>query len=289
MQIFAFDNVKRLISAKNAHKKADYFCRECGGAMRLRGGIHRQKHFFHLGLSDSCRQGGKSLTHLQVQYYLQNLFTLEDSQLERYFPEIDRIADVVWESQKLIFEVQCSPISKEEVENRNTDYRSQGYQVIWILHHNKFNRWRVSAAEIFLRGSPYYFTDINSQGKGTIYDQIDVIHGGVRRIFRKIFDVKLNQVNRQQDLNGVQMPQIPNVLHTRLVCWPFHFSGDLIDLWNLSEEEATLALIEAFHYERSYYKRAMNPVFIFLKNIINIILVRPYRIFFQIMLEKSCR
>jgi len=287
--IFALDEKNQLISAKNAHKKENYFCRECGGIVRLRAGLHRQRHFFHLGPPDSCRQSQKSLVHLRVQYAIQGLFPLGQCQLERQFPEIGRIADVVWECRKLVFEVQCSSIAREEVEQRNRDYKSLGYNVIWILHDNRFNRWRVKAAEIFLRNSPYYYTNIDSQGRGCIYDQVDVLHGGLRRTFRKIVGVELNEVKELDFPEMNQMCLIPNVLRSRLESWPFHFGKDLIDLWLRSDPEVRSVLTEAYQYERSYYKRAVSPFFVLVKRILNFTLIRPYSIFLKTLLEKSCR
>lgn len=154
---------------------------ECGKAVRLRGGEHRQDHFYHLKPDAACRQSQKSMTHLQVQWYLLNLLNGEDVALERRFPEISRIADVVWEDRKLVFEVQCSPIKKKEVEARNQDYGSIGYQVVWILHERRFLRRQVSAAEVWLQGHPHYYTNFDSEGVGEIYDQLHLISRCIRQ------------------------------------------------------------------------------------------------------------
>ncbi|MEM8728221.1 MAG: competence protein CoiA family protein, partial [Chlamydiota bacterium] len=60
--------------------------------------------------------------------------------LEKSFPEIHRIADVVYPPKKIIYEIQYSPITLKEVQQRNRDYATLGYTVIWILHDRHFNR-----------------------------------------------------------------------------------------------------------------------------------------------------
>ena len=130
---------------------------------------------------EQCRQNGKSLAHLQAQRRLEELLGADQCRLEVKFGPINRIADVVWEPKKIIFEVQCSPISAEEVNARNRDYKGMGYEVIWLLHDSQFNRQRVSAAEMSLRHSCHYFTNMNAEGAGYFYDQFDVVVDGLRR------------------------------------------------------------------------------------------------------------
>lgn len=180
MQLFALTSENELVAASQAQKKQQYFCMECGKPVRLRGGEHRKDHFYHLKPDPACRQSQKSITHLQVQWYLFRLLNGEDVVLERRFPEISRIADVVWENQKLVFEVQCSPITKKEVEARNRDYGSIGYQVVWILHEKRFFRRQVSAAEVWLQEHPHYYTSFDSEGVGEIYDQLHLISHCIR-------------------------------------------------------------------------------------------------------------
>lgn len=170
MQLYALNAEKKLVFAEDASREEDYYCPECSGKIRPRGGDVRRSHFYHPSGS-ACHQSSKSIEHLQVQYFLkENLFGTV--LLEKRFPEINRIADVVWESEKLIFEVQCSPITAKEVLSRNRDYRKSGYQVVWVFHEKNFNRNRLTAAEHCVLAQPHYYTDINAEGSGMIYDQI---------------------------------------------------------------------------------------------------------------------
>jgi len=179
MQIYALDGT-RAISAVKALKQKNYLCPECGQAVRVRQGFRRQVHFFHVwirpGSRPPCRQGGKSLTHLQIQLHLKS--SVGELRLERPFPAIGRIADAAWEERKIIFEVQCSPISPEEARKRTEDYASLGYRVVWILHDKQFNKKALSPAEEYLRPRPCYYA------RGThIYDQFEILAGN-RRLFK---------------------------------------------------------------------------------------------------------
>ncbi len=84
MQQFAFDSEKKLITASSATKHHDYFCVECGSRMRLKAGVHRALHFFHIDEERNCRQNGKSLEHLHAQYFLQK--EIPEVCLEHPFP-----------------------------------------------------------------------------------------------------------------------------------------------------------------------------------------------------------
>lgn len=173
MQFFAYDK-NGIIFSEDANKGKDYRCPECNGRLRIKEGFYKRKHFFHLYTSSLCRQNKKTLVHLTIQKRILEILPQGESFLEKRFPSINRIADVVWEPKKMIFEVQCSPITLHEVKARMKDYATLGYKVIWILHDARFNRKRLSAAEYHLRPDHAFFTSINEKGKGMIYDQYEV-------------------------------------------------------------------------------------------------------------------
>ena len=141
-----------------------------------------------------------------IQHHLKK--QIPDLQLEK---KIDnRRADAVWEEQKIVFELQLSPISQEEVLARGCDYTSSGYQVVWILHDAEFNQRRLSPAEQFLRVSyPTYFTN-----GSTFYDQIEVVEGNQRRYRGDLLPVSLSSPCRP-------LIKVPDR------CWPLHCLGDL--------------------------------------------------------------
>lgn len=230
--MFASDDSGQLIAARLAKKQTDYSCLECRGPVRLRKGKHRQPHFFHLSHNRLCRQSGKSQIHLCIQQHLQEILPHDEVILECRFPKISRIADVVWLRRRLVFEVQCSPISQEEVLARNRDYKSEGFQVVWILHERRFNQWRMTAAEEALQKSPCYFTNFTAAGKGIIYDQASKVHGGRRRRLSPCLKVDLSVPQ------AVLKRKTPYPLvNQRLDSWPVSFQGDLLDVWKSGKAE----------------------------------------------------
>lgn len=190
MQLFARNQNDSVLSASQAEAGVNYKCLECDEIVRVRGGKQRVRHFYHRRRSRRCRQKGKSLTHLRIQERLEAL--IPNSQLEHPFPTIGRIADVYWPEKNIIYEVQCSPITAEEVAARNADYNRLGLTVVWILHDRRFNRRHLTAAEHFLHDKPHYFTNIDSSGAGSFYDQKKIARQG--RVLRRTrrFPVQLN-------------------------------------------------------------------------------------------------
>lgn len=93
------------------------------------------------------------------------------------------VADLVWHTQKIVFEIQCSPIDVSVLKARSTFYRSLGFDIIWVFHDKEFNRRFASPSELFARRETAYFTNINEAGIGIIYDQEEQFRLN-RRIYR---------------------------------------------------------------------------------------------------------
>lgn len=235
MQLFAFNESDTLVAAAHAVPRHDYVCLECRGVVRLRAGLHRQRHFYHLQLTPSCRLSKKSMEHLQTQIFLQQLIGVSECRLEVPFPGIGRIADVVWSAQRLVFEVQCSPIRAAEIEERNRDYASVGLQVVWLLHTKTFGGMRMTPAERLLRHHPCYFTDINANGEGAIVDRFDCVQSGMRVSVLDDLAVDLAVPQHSQGKTPLKC-----TAH-RLEMTPLYFAGDLVDL-SLSQPKSDYIL-----------------------------------------------
>ena len=218
MQLYAFDEHKAVIPSHLAKKGKDYLCCECEEILRVKSGKLRHPHFYHLNLTGSCRQSGKSAVHLAVQKFIARHLLEDEVQLERRFPEIQRIADVVWETKKIIFEVQCSQISEEEVLTRSQDFRSLGYQVVWILHVKRYGRQNVFQNPWSLL--PHYYTDINAEGFGKIYDRCQIL--GEPRI--DTLTVRLDLPMHNLD----KSPFSSKLISQRMQDWEIFFSGDAL-------------------------------------------------------------
>lgn len=290
MHLFAIDDKGNFLSAYQAEKKIDYRCPECKEIVRCRGGFLRQTHFYHLKPNHHCRQSGKTLIHLQTQLYLKK--TIADCCLENPFPRINRIADVVWEKEKLIFEIQCSPISAKEVEERNRDYQSIGYQVIWILHDRLYNKQRLTAAEYFLKEFPHYFTNINAEGTGFIYDQWDIVEKGRRLKTMEPRQVSLSSF-QSCDPNLFSKKDCPKWLLKRVQSWPLFFSGDYLEQFlNLEVAEKVEFLKEASTQEQAVLssgaKQTQSGVLKKLRQAASLVTF-PYRLTFHLILEKFSR
>lgn len=286
MQLCALDENGKMVLSAQAHKQRDYFCPECNNRVRLRGGSHRQDHFFHLEKSSLCRQNGKGMVHLQIQWYLLKNLPEGQCHIEHRFPSINRIADVAWIPHRIIFEIQCSPISAEEVRNRNADYSRLGWQVVWILHDNRFNKWRLSAAEEALTLSCHYFTNINSDGEGIIYDQYSFIHKGVRQHRKETLSIEIFHFRRIA--LGQWQPLTLKVVMQRIHSWQITFKGDLVDLALRGEKRDYLKAIQEIELSAAYAIDTSNNMSS-LKNLLYKIFIRPYKLLFQMILEKACR
>lgn len=215
MQLYALTDEQQLIEADQAQKKKDYSCMECGGAVRVRRGELRRSHFYHYRETPDCRQADKTLEHIQSQIFISNWIDGTVT-LEKPFPEVGRIADAAWEEAKVIFEVQCSPILAEEVRARNEDYARCGYQVIWILHDQRYGQKKMTSAEHFLRKSPHYYTNIDANGVGTLYDKL-----------RGVDEIGVEVENRVIRMKRFA-PAAPE-LRIRAGHWPIRLAGDLFD------------------------------------------------------------
>jgi competence protein CoiA len=172
MALYAFDE-DDLIFAADALPTRTYWCLDCYGPVKRRRG-KKIAHFYHVRTARTCRLYSKSEDHMLAQVQLLKSFPEGALKMERPFIEINRIADLCWESEKIVFEIQCSPISEKEAEMRTSDYRSIGYEVIWLLDDKHYNRRTLRPAERFLRRHNTYYLHIKQGLSSEYYDQFEV-------------------------------------------------------------------------------------------------------------------
>ena len=115
-------------------EKQAYTCPACGGQLRLRQGPSVRIHFAHKTLKDcDFSSENESPEHLENKEVLYHWLKKEaEVQLEYLLPELKQIADV-FVNGHLALEVQCSPLPTKVLKERSEGYRSQGYQVLWLL------------------------------------------------------------------------------------------------------------------------------------------------------------
>lgn len=289
MQLHALDHSGQVISARRAQRQRNYFCLECRRNVRLRSGIHRQPHFYHLEPALFCRQHQKGAVHLQLQSFFFHQLPKGDCQLELQFPAVGRIADVAWISQKIVFEIQCSAISAEEIFARNHDYLKLGWSVVWILHDQRYNQVRLSAAEMALRSLPHFFSNMDSSGTGIIYDQFDLCARGIRfgRLPPLPIDLKEGIFFGHTAIKSFPLL----LLEHRSKSWPYFFSGDLMSLYlnDISSKSSSSYLNLAKKKEKALTPGTSKKFAALLFKLWRRGIATPYQILFRFMLERLCR
>lgn len=278
MQLYALDDHQNLIKASHALKHTNYFCLECNQVIRLRRGLHRQAHFFHLEPTPFCRQHQKGEIHLQLQYFFLTHLPEGDCQIECRFPSIQRIADVVWWSKKIVFEIQYSPISAQELLERNRDYAQLNFSVVWILHDHRFNQWRLSNAECVLRNTPHFFSNMNAKGEGMIYDQFDVWKQGKREKRLPPLPVQISFLKERQ---SQKLLWNSSFLTERFKNWSVSFEGDLMDRASKNDQDPYLE--KMVRLEQKNKPPHPSPFFI-----IKTKLCCVYQMLFKNVLERFC-
>lgn len=248
MQWIALDH-NRSITAAEAEKKKTYQCPECSSPVRLRSGPHRQAHFYHLHSSSKCYQHKKSDEHLGLQILLASGIASDEVRIERPFPEIKRIADIAWEKRKIIFEIQCSPITEQEVRNRNEDYQSIGWKLIWILSDKKFNKRKLSAAEAVLRLQTCYFSQWQNR---KVYDQCEILIGFYRKYKGAKIEINPLRVINHDPQETPSFP-LPASLKNRWDSWELRTEGDVLSRIHSKERHLAYTL---YTIEQRLYNQA---------------------------------
>ncbi len=128
---FALDKNNKKVHIDNTIRSEDYFCPCCGSKMVLRMGDIRIHHFAHP--SDSICRDTWHYDMTEWHYEWQNRFPKEYQEIVKTKDGQKHRADVLIESEKVVFEFQHSPLSPDEFEDRNSFYNSLGYKVIWIF------------------------------------------------------------------------------------------------------------------------------------------------------------
>ncbi len=284
MQLLAHSEKRDLIHASQAKKQQSYFCLECQSEVRVRGGYQRQLHYFHIEPNRACQQHQKGLIHLQIQNYFYKHLPIGDCKLEFRFPTIGRIADVVWMSKKIVFEIQYSPISAEEIQSRNTDYAKMGWDVVWILHEHRYNQYRLTAAENALKNHTHYFCSIDATGKGIIYDQYDSIMDSKRKFKFDPLPVKVVHAQNRTDNSSPSQNVFP--FNKRRLLWKYTFEGDLNSLYENNPNDSYIERV--INYERTSKVTFFQQIFNITTYSINLFVV-GYKLLFRYFMEKICR
>jgi len=225
MALYAFDG-DDYIFAPDAENQGSYRCLECLAPVKVRRGRDRVPHFYHLQRSARCRLYSKGEDHLILQLQLQKMLGCETAQIERSFLPIHRIADLLWEKEKIAFEIQCSSIEISEAKQRVIDYGKIGYDVVWLLDDRIFNKRSLRAAEKFLRGNTCYYFSFHRLAPSYVYDQLEIIFENKR--LKKGFPLKVD-ISKPHSKPSLEWPlKLPSRLQERIGQVDRYFRGDLI-------------------------------------------------------------
>lgn len=198
-----------LIYAGHAKPGKVYWCLDCFGPVKRRRGKHWFYHFYHVQAASKCRLYSKTEDHLLAQLQLQKSFPPGILQIERPFIKVNRVADLLWENEKIVFEIQCSPLTEKEAEMRIRDYRSSGYEVVWLLDDKRYNKRALRPAEEYLRRHSAYYVSIKQGLLSEYYDQFEVFALGqrVRRGKRLRIDLQNSRQTPKIDFDAQHFPK----------------------------------------------------------------------------------
>lgn len=132
--LFGFDENKQLVKASTTQKERTIYCPHCGERLICKVGMIKIPHFSHLKNSQCCSfSEGESAEHLAYKEGFQKWGGIfeEDWEMEAILPEIPQRPDLL--SQKLVIEVQCSPLKISRLVERITGYHKYQYEDWWLL------------------------------------------------------------------------------------------------------------------------------------------------------------
>jgi hypothetical protein len=108
----------------------------CGAPGHLRISKKGTQHFYH-AVDTGCNYEQESKEHLEIKYQIYKICKSEQWETYVEFPASDRtwISDVyaIKDGRKIVFEIQISTISPNELEERDKKYGNEGIESYWLL------------------------------------------------------------------------------------------------------------------------------------------------------------
>jgi len=108
----------------------------CGEPGHLRISKKGTQHFYHAA-DTGCNYEYESREHLELKYQIYRICKSEKWETYVEFPAPDRtwISDVyaIKDGRKVVFEIQISTISPDDLEDRDKKYRNEGIESYWLL------------------------------------------------------------------------------------------------------------------------------------------------------------
>ena len=108
----------------------------CGAPGHLRISKKGTRHFYH-AVDTGCHYEQESREHLEIKYQIYRICKSENWETYVEFPSSDRnwISDVyaTRDGRNVVFEIQISTISPDDLEERDAKYRAEGIESYWLL------------------------------------------------------------------------------------------------------------------------------------------------------------
>lgn len=114
--------------------KREFWCLSCQERVILKSGPIKVRHFAHHKQTNCLlNYERESREHLELKAKLFSSLVLYQSvYVEKALQELGQVADLLV-NERLILEVQCSPLSISKLFKRSDAYYKAGYHVIWLL------------------------------------------------------------------------------------------------------------------------------------------------------------
>lgn len=113
----------------------EYFCVECGQRKYYTHGEIMKPHFRNCSDSN-CKCTPESNLHKTIKLIIEKHFGSDRVSIEysshNITKDINRRADVFLHDVNVVFEIQVSPITREEYKQRTIDWNNCGCEVVWI-------------------------------------------------------------------------------------------------------------------------------------------------------------
>lgn len=233
--LMALDKQGILIHVHQAVINDQYYCPDCHQELVIR---HRKGgDIFFAHYDPNHEQSGESVEHLTGKQQIYEWASSHgwNPRLEVYLPTIDQRADVllIINGQRVAIEFQCSPLTIEQIQERNEGYATEKITVKWLLgqryqrklrpqkiaqftqFHNQFGLPFWDVAQNKLKYKYDYqqcsFGVTNSSRTGTIRYQTMRLQR-VRNQLRKLFDFAYQ--------NGHIASCCPLFVHDLMKRWP---------------------------------------------------------------------
>jgi competence CoiA-like predicted nuclease len=123
------------IEDRKSIKSVKFICPNCSQKLMFVDSIIKIKHFRHYG-ENNCSTEPDTEQHNLFKKQIHDIMINKGYACEYEKRIGDRVADIYGEKGiiKLAVECQISPISPEELADRDYNYRTLGYETLWIFH-----------------------------------------------------------------------------------------------------------------------------------------------------------